>query len=364
MRSLILFWIALLCLVILDLPSAAQEPVLQWKYDAGNWFTMSMSPNSQYVVAVARIWPEGNPERGYHEVLLLDHSGRSLWKQKWDEPDDIVGGIAVSNSGYVAVASYAGLTGFLRVKGKLESFNFIYLLDSTGKVLWRKKVEGGVRGDICISPEGDYIAVPIDGNPLCVLDKNGDVVWCKKAEGYNSFSVQGVSENGSIIVAHEGNSERAEAFDSGGNRIWSMENCPTSGRVSVSPNGKWAAVLVKEESEDITGLFENTFVLLDQRGATVAKGGVAAPNWQDFSVSNDGVIALVEEDDLRNNYVALVDLRSSSEKSRVVYRFEIPRGKHSGGLACVEISADGEVIAVSTPYEIHYLRMKKLEKKW
>jgi len=101
-------------------------------------------------------------------IYLLDKTGRQLWKKKLTSLKH--GGVTVSDNGETVLASVG--TG-------VAHWNHYYVFDSYGHLLWNKEM----KGQLYLSPQGGYLAYQNTSDSddgytrLRVLDRFGNELW-------------------------------------------------------------------------------------------------------------------------------------------------------------------------------------------
>lgn len=337
--------------------SSAQQPIILWKYqlDAGWIANFSMSPNAEYMVFMV---VKGEGKDVDIAVHLLNQKSEPI--QIYDNFNEyyetgtlttIGNTISVSNYGDVAVGAKSG-TGPIWKTGKPPRYDgLIYLFDKGGELLWKKRMYDMISYGVAISPDGKYVGISGD-NKIYLFNKGGQLLWEKTiGESFSkSLRFMQISDNASITVAYEGEEEKIYVFNKSGQLLYTKE-CLYAG-VRTSPNGEYIVILVPSIP------WNKLVILASNDGKVIQNCGFVLKRWH-FSISNNKEVVLVQEDDLGNKGIMLID----SNGKRVYYSFEVPRGKPDTGYY-VDISSDGQIVALATSCEIHYLKSIKLEKKW
>jgi len=347
----------------------AQDFVPQWQYEAGNSFgVLSMSPNAQYIAVQVYVWLNNNPSAPWsHEVHLLDASGNPIWKKKWDAPeDDYVWGLSVSNQGDVAVVSSAEPFN-MALRGK-DNPAVVYLIDKNGKVLFRNVYGRNITmfSGVSITPDGNNLIFAADkGSSLILLDRNGKRLWSDQADNAKCMAPS-IAQGGNLIF-YEGNAHEVCVWNGQDKKWWSAACYYQLCR--ISPNGQWVAAIVESDdplADAFKGSCENygKISIYNSHGRIEVSGGRTCTT-HDFAVTDNGMVVDLYSDMQPNVYhVRKFDLNKPDETPLSIYKFETPSGKHGGGSRSLEISSDGQVVTISTPYTIYYLKAKILEKKW
>jgi len=355
--------------ITIGIGAFAQDFVPQWNYEAGNSFgALSMSPNAQYIAVQVVVWPDGNPNRGYYEVHLLDLNGKAIWKSKFDEMAywEILG-VSVSDGGDVVVLSSPGIQGMYVRPKKEWDYCLLTLIDRTGTFILKTKVGECCNGGIAISPDGNYIFLSVDwGKSLLLLDRNGKKVWSDHDDNAG-YSGPAIAQGGNLIF-YNTKTEMVHVWN-GQDKKWWTAPCPYSQLCRISPLGQWVATIVESDdqlADAFKGSCENygNISIYNSHGHIEVSGGRTCTT-HDFAVTDNGMVVDLYSDMQPNVYhVRIFDLSKSDVTPLSIYKFETPSGKHSGGSPSLEVSGDGQVVAITTPYTLYYLKAKILEKKW
>ena len=134
---------------------------------------------------------------------MTDLNGQALWNVA---TDDECWGFDFSADGQIAAGSHIGT---------------IYMLDTSGNILWKKDAGGMVR-DVEFSPDGSYLFTgPSDNNEIALLDSStGTAVWTRSRAGTaqwlrnSRFSPDGKR----IIAGYSGG--RMEMLTDAGELLW------------------------------------------------------------------------------------------------------------------------------------------------
>lgn len=359
---IILFFVAIAANCI---NASAQDYTVQWHYEAGNYFgSLSMSANAQYLAAQVYVLPNNDPNQVYHEVHLLNATGNCIWKYKWDQQDWLIWGVSVSNHGDVAVLSSAEPFN-MALRGK-ENPVVVTRIDRNGKVLVRKGFgsKPTMFSGVSISSDGNYIFLTLDGGTsLLLLDRAGNKSWSEHV-GDGDFNSPAIAGDGNLLF-YNSNTHQVHVWNGQESRWWTAE-CPYDGRCRISPKGQWVAVLLKDALSDLISNCETAgdIALYDCRGK-LAKRAKRICTTPDFAVTDNQIVIAINDDKLSDNlFVQMFDFNKPVVKMENVYQFAAPSGKHGGGAPSLEASGDGEVIALSTPYSIYYLKASRLERNW
>lgn len=338
-----------------------EHPIISWKYQPGMGIRLtSLSANKKYIALVVFKTVGNDPIPVYEGIYFLEPNEGLIWKNRHDRAAK--GGItdiSVSNFGDVLIGS--SIFKWIPYEGFYAAY-FVELFDKEGRLLWKKKVSDTSIASVSISPDNRFIGLTWDNN-IYLFNRMGGLIWGKRIGGeFTDFNFICISENAFRIAVYESTEKKAYIFNSLGHLLWTKE-CYSSGGIRLSPNGEYIVISceVTGELAEILGL--KVLLLLDSDGRYIREVD-SSRNWYDLSISNNAEVVYVQRDDLGNKGVCLFDSDGRLVGQGWYYKFESPRGEHQIGSPCVDISSDGQVIAVSTGYEIHFLKRVELKKKW
>jgi len=243
-------------------------------------------------------------------LYLLDSSGDIVWRN--DFPSPFVGAVAISGDGGLILAAYRG---------------GIQLLDGSGGLIWEKDLDATV-WDVAISSSGTHVAATLSPTGaqeynLCLFDRSGNELWRYRLGG-SSYTVS-ISSNGDYVAAGSFD-QHVYFFDKNGNLLWNYGTGSTVGSVSVSPDGDYVAACAY------------SLYFFDKNGELLWGGEEARETWGSDTVSVSA----------GGNYIAVSDSKDIilyDSNGKQLWSFTVAEEKSVEDIA---ISANGELIAAAT----------------
>jgi len=244
-------------------------------------------------------------------VYLLDSSGDLIWRKDFTSP-------------FVKVVSISGDGSFIVVVYSSE----LHLFDGSGNLLWKKDL--GVYNsvwDIAIASSGSHIAAILSAGgedySVCLFDQNGNELW-RYPLGDHSTTVS-ISSDGNYVAAGSFD-ERIYFLDKSGRLLWKYETGSIVNSVSVSPDGGYVAACAY------------ALYLFDKDGQLLWGGQEMRETWGSdvVSVSDEGSYIAVSD----SNDIILYD-----NKGEQLWSYGVSEQKSVEDIA---ISADGKLIGAAT----------------
>lgn len=371
MKFKILFSSILLSLSIVQNFASAQQiemlPVLQWKYQPdGIIDQFAMSSNHQYFIVIVskeNNWVEDR------EMHLLDKDGKLKWKLNIDTNNiGLIKSISLSDKGDIIFNTKLGIPFIVS--------SHIYFINNSGEIEFHsqynfKKGEDTIQYSF-ISPDGRFICfngasgrgddykgfINLSNINKQIIFKKSSNVYDEDALDYRGVPPRTlISRNASYLINqgyYKGNPV-VSLFDKTGKLLWIKRSSRENKPFDMSPNGEYIGII----SEDDDG--SKTFTLFHQGKEIFSRPLLlmCGEDWYDYSISSKGELVFVLESTFGEPFCEFYTSEGKSEGK--TYVFDIPRGRKER-FFYTTISADGQIIALSTGYEIHCIQKLKLKK--
>lgn len=223
---------------------------------------LAAAPDGSYIAVGAT----DKEEKGH--LMLFDEDGNKLWDHQIDGRIETV---AVSKSGYVAagprdmyvyVYDVNGDQIFTYFAGSYydtqdtaiapdEKFflfgsehKYLNCYTFRGEPLWQREV--GPLCNICISADGEYIAVSTASSTLYLLDRNGTILWGKKVTDAFFIEEVAISGHGEYIAINTQKNEELphlylEVYSKEGTLLWKFQGLQPFMAIAISEDGHYIA---------------------------------------------------------------------------------------------------------------------------